>query len=123
MQCTAAASLLVRVSDLTVGVFSCLGRLRGVLCACSEKGLRRQYEPSPLCISCIYRFFASMAMLFRESFHVTMWSALLSFSFQMYSLSDVCVCVWTGAKMILLSLNPMHADIIALVLIRNVTSF
>ena len=64
---TAAASLLVRVSDLIIGIFSCVGRLRRVLCACSEKGVCRQYGPSPLCISCIYQLLASMAVLFRES--------------------------------------------------------
>ena len=65
--CTASASLLVRVSDLIVDIFFCVGRLRRVLCACSEKGVCRQYGPSPLCMSCIYRLLASMVVLFRES--------------------------------------------------------
>ena len=65
--CTAAASLLVRVLDLIIGISSYVGRLRRVICACSEKGVCRQYEPSPLCTSCIYRLLASMAVLFRES--------------------------------------------------------
>ena len=59
--------LLVWVSDLIIGIFSCMGRLRRLLCACLEKGMCRQHGPSPLCISCIYQLLASMAVLFRES--------------------------------------------------------
>ena len=40
---------------------------RTVLFACSEKGVCRQYRPSPLCTSCIYRLLASMSVLFQES--------------------------------------------------------
>ena len=29
--CTAAASLLIRISDFTIGIFSCVGRLRRVI--------------------------------------------------------------------------------------------
>ena len=86
---------LVSVSDFKGDVFSCVGRLRRVLCACSEKGVCRQYRPSPLCISCIYLLLASMAVLFQES------SALLcgSFSFQMCSLSDVADDLWLSLKL------------------------
>ena len=61
------AASLFRISDLIGDVFSCVGRLRRVLFACSEKGVCRQYRPSPLCISCIYRLLTSMAVLFQES--------------------------------------------------------
>ena len=57
----------LRISDLKGDVSSCVGRLKRVLFACPEKGLCRQYRPSPLCTSCIYRLLASMAVLFQES--------------------------------------------------------
>ena len=57
----------LRISDLIGDVFSCVGRLKRVFFACSGKGVCRQYRPSPLCISCIYRLLASMAVLFQES--------------------------------------------------------
>ena len=47
--------------------FPCVGRLKRVLCACSEKNVCGYYGPSPLCISCVYRLLASMAVVFRES--------------------------------------------------------
>ena len=56
-----------RISYLTGDVFSCVGKSRRVLFACSEKGVCRQYRPSPLCISCIYWLLVSMAVLFQES--------------------------------------------------------
>ena len=97
--CTADASFLVRVSDFIVGIFSCVDRLRRVLCACSEKGVCRQYGLSPLCISCIYQLLASMAMPLTRIFHDAMWSALLSFSFEMCSLSDVADDLWLSLKL------------------------
>ena len=42
------ARLLIRVSDLKKGVFSCVDRLRTIVCVCSEKDACRQYGPSPL---------------------------------------------------------------------------
>ena len=66
--CTAAWSFFfLQISDLIGDVFSCVGRLKRVLFACSEKGVCRQYKPTPLCISCIYRSLASMALIFQES--------------------------------------------------------
>ena len=56
----------LRISD-SIDVFSCVGRLKRVLFASSEKGVCRQYRPSPWCIRCIYRLLASMALLFQES--------------------------------------------------------
>ena len=61
------AFFFLRILDLIGDVFFCMGRLRRVLFACSEKGLCRQYRPSPLCISCICRLSASMAVPFQES--------------------------------------------------------
>ena len=60
-------AFFLRISDLIGDVFSCVGRLKRVLFACSEKGVCRQYRPSPLCASCIYWLLASMAVLFQES--------------------------------------------------------
>ena len=57
----------LRISDLKGDVSTCVGRLKRVLFACSEKGVSRQYRPSPLCISSIYRLLASLAVLFQES--------------------------------------------------------
>ena len=57
----------LRISDLIGDVSSCMGRLKRVLFACSEKGVSRQYRSSPLCTSCIYQLLASMAVLFQES--------------------------------------------------------
>ena len=42
--CTPAWSFL-GISDLIGDVFSCVGRLKRVLFACSEKGVYRQYRP------------------------------------------------------------------------------
>ena len=81
--CTAAASLLVRVSDLIIGIPPCVGRLKRVLCACSEKGVCRQYRPSPFCITCHLPVFREYDCAFSRIFHVTKWSALPSLSFQM----------------------------------------
>ena len=44
----------LRISDFKGDVSSCVGRLKSVLFAWSEKGVCRQYRPSPLCASCIY---------------------------------------------------------------------
>ena len=46
--------LRISFSDLK-DVSSCVGRLKRVLFACSEKGVCRQHRSSPLCTSCIYR--------------------------------------------------------------------
>ena len=54
-------------SDLKGDVSSCVDRLKRVLFACSEKGGFRQYRPSLLCTSCIYRLLTCMAVLFQES--------------------------------------------------------
>ena len=59
--------LFFRISDLKGDVFSDVGRLKRVLFACSEKGVCRQYRPSPLCTSCIYRLLPSTAVLSQES--------------------------------------------------------
>ena len=59
--------LRISFSDLKVDVSSCVGRLERVLLACLEKVGCRQYRPSPLCTSCIYRLLACMAVLFQES--------------------------------------------------------
>ena len=59
--------LRISFSDLKGDVSSCVGRFKRVLFACSEKGGCRQYRPSPLCTSCIYRLLACMALLFQES--------------------------------------------------------
>ena len=70
--------------------FHLCGRLKRVLFAFSEKGVCRQYRPSPLCISCIYQLLASMALLIQES--STLLYGLRCFpsnSFKMCSLSDV----------------------------------
>ena len=67
VQCRLELIFFLRISDLIGDVFSCASRLKRVLFACSEKGVCRQYRPSPLCTSCIYRLLASMAVLFQES--------------------------------------------------------
>ena len=59
--------LRILFSDLKGDVFSCVGRLKIVLFACSEKGGCRQYRPSPMCTSCIYRLLACMAVPFQGS--------------------------------------------------------
>ena len=86
-----------KVSDLIGDVFSCVGRLRRVLCACSEKGMCRQYRPSPLCIRCIYRLLASMAVLFQES-STLVCGLRCFFSFQFNVCTKrclfVCLFVW-----------------------------
>ena len=91
-------AFFLRISDLKADVFSCVDRLKRVLFACSEKGVCRQYRPSPLCKSCIYRLLSSMAALFTRIFDVTEWSVLLSFNFQMCSFSDVDDDLWLSLK-------------------------
>ena len=85
--------------DLKGDVFPCVGRLKRVLFACSEKEGCRQYRPSHSCTSCIYRLLACMAVLFSRIFHVTVWSVWFSFSFQMCSLSDVADDLWLSLKL------------------------
>ena len=74
----------LRISDLIGDVFYCVGRLKRVLFVCSEKGVCRQYRPSPLHLPVVGEY----GCAFSTTFHVTVWSVLLSFSFQMCSLSS-----------------------------------
>ena len=93
-------SFFLRISDLIGYVFSCVGRLKRVLFPCSEKGVCRQYRPFPLCISCIYRLLASMAVLFQESSKLLCGlRCFFFFSFQMCSLSDVADDFWLSLKL------------------------
>ena len=77
--------LRISFSDLKGDVSSCVGRLKIVLFACSEKGGCSQYRTSPLCTSCIYRLLACMAVLFQESSTLLYCLCCFTFSFQMRS--------------------------------------
>ena len=59
--------ILLRIlfSDLISDVFSCVGWWKIVLFSCLGKGACRQYRPSPMCTSCIYRLLACMAVPFQ----------------------------------------------------------
>ena len=61
--------LLLRIlfSELKADVFSCVGRWKIVLFVCLEKGGCRQYRPSPMCTSCIYRLLVCMVVPFQGS--------------------------------------------------------
>ena len=59
--------LRILFSDLKADVFSCVGRWKIVLFSCLGKGGCRQYRPSPMCTSCIYRLLACMAVPFQGS--------------------------------------------------------
>ena len=59
--------LWILFSDLKADVFSCVGRWKIVLFSCLGKGGCRQYRPSPMCTSCIYRLLACMAVPFQGS--------------------------------------------------------
>ena len=67
VRCRLKLVLRILFSDLIADVFSCVGRWKIVLFSCLGKGGCRQYRPSLLCISCIYRLLACMAVPFQGS--------------------------------------------------------
>ena len=80
--------LIVQVSDLIIGIFSCVDRLRTVLYVCSEKDVCMKWV-----LSVVHKLHLSLVgeygCAFSRITHVSMRSVLLSVSFQMCSLSNV----------------------------------
>ena len=64
VHCRLNIVLRIFFSDLIADVFSGVGRWKIVLFSCLGKGGCRQYRPSPMCTSRIYRLLACMAVPF-----------------------------------------------------------
>ena len=66
-----------------------MGRLRRVLLLVQRR-VCRQYRPSPSVVHKLHLpVVGEYGCAFSRIYHVTVWSAFLSFSFQMCSFSDV----------------------------------